>query len=124
VTATVGSRRPAADPIADACRASVATELLAVLTNRPLDHSGRARAHERAIEAWLPLARHLARRDAGRGSPTDDLVQTAPLGLVKAIDRFDADRGIEFAGFANPTGDLLARRAVKCSSRASAIGAL
>jgi RNA polymerase sigma-B factor len=103
MTATVARRRSTADPITDAGHASAATELLAVLTNMPLDHPGRARARERAIEAWLPLARHLARRYAGRGEPTDDLVQTASLGLVKAIDRFDADRGIEFAGFAIPT---------------------
>jgi len=40
---------------------------------------------------------------ARRGEPTDDLVQTASLGLVMAIDRFDADRGIDFPGFAIPT---------------------
>nr|WP_239097675.1 SigB/SigF/SigG family RNA polymerase sigma factor [Asanoa ferruginea] len=69
----------------------------------PTDHPGRARARERAIEAWLPLARRLAHRYAGRGEPTDDLVQTASLGLVMAIDRFEADRGIDFPGFAIPT---------------------
>nr|WP_239097653.1 SigB/SigF/SigG family RNA polymerase sigma factor [Asanoa ferruginea] len=69
----------------------------------PVDHPGRARARERAIEAWLPLARRLAQRYAGRGEPTDDLVQTASLGLVMAIDRFDPARGIDFPGFAIPT---------------------
>jgi RNA polymerase sigma-B factor len=58
---------------------------------------------DRAIEAWLPLARHLARRYTGRGEPDDDLYQVAVVGLIKAVDRFDADRGIEFAGFAIPT---------------------
>jgi RNA polymerase sigma-B factor len=57
----------------------------------------------RAIEAWLPLARHLAARYNGRGEPADDLLQTATVGLIKAIDRFDADRGVEFSGFAIPT---------------------
>jgi len=63
----------------------------------------RARLRERAIEAWLPLAQLLARRYYGRGEPEDDLVQTATIGLIKAVDRFDADRGIDFAGFAIPT---------------------
>jgi RNA polymerase sigma-B factor len=56
-----------------------------------------------AIEAWLPLARHLAARYAGRGEPTDDLVQTATVGLIKAVDRYDPERGIDFAAFAIPT---------------------
>ncbi len=57
----------------------------------------------RAIEAWLPLARHLAARYNGRGEPADDLLQTATVGLIKAIDRFDTERGVEFSGFAIPT---------------------
>ncbi len=57
----------------------------------------------RAIEAWLPLARHLAARYNGRGEPADDLLQTATVGLIKAIDRFDPERGVEFSGFAIPT---------------------
>jgi RNA polymerase sigma-B factor len=64
---------------------------------------GRARLRDRVIEAWLPLAQLLARRYYGRGEPDDDLVQTATIGLIKAVDRFDPDRGIEFAGFAIPT---------------------
>jgi RNA polymerase sigma-B factor len=51
----------------------------------------------------MPLARHLANRYSGRGEPSDDLYQVAIVGLIKAVDRFDADRGIEFAGFAVPT---------------------
>ncbi|GIF53781.1 RNA polymerase sigma-B factor [Asanoa ferruginea] len=93
----------AADLVADAGHASTATALLATLTAMPADHPGRARARERAIEAWLPLARHLAKRYTGRGEPADDLVQTASLGLVKAVDRFDAERGTDFPGFAIPT---------------------
>ena len=58
---------------------------------------------DRAVEAWLPLAQHLARRYAGRGEPLDDLTQVATIGLIKAVDRFDPDRGIDFAGFAIPT---------------------
>jgi len=103
MTTTVAAPRRTVDASTDERHAANATELLTVLTSLPGDHPGRARARERAIEAWLPLARHLARRYAGRGEPTDDLEQTASLGLVKAIDRFDAERGVDFAGFAIPT---------------------
>ena len=63
----------------------------------------RPRLRERAIEAWLPLARHLARRYGHRGDLADDLQQVAVVGLIKAVDRFQADRGVAFAGFAVPT---------------------
>ncbi|MFI5493974.1 SigB/SigF/SigG family RNA polymerase sigma factor [Actinoplanes sp. NPDC051859] len=63
----------------------------------------RARLRDEAIRAWLPLVHHLAHRYSGRGEPEDDLVQTATVGLIKAIDRFDPDRGVDFAGFAIPT---------------------
>lgn len=63
----------------------------------------RAALRDRTIEAWLPLAQHLTRRYTGRGEPTDDLFQVAVIGLIKAVDRFDADRGVDFAAFAIPT---------------------
>jgi RNA polymerase sigma-B factor len=69
----------------------------------PAGHPTRARLRERAIEAWLPMAQHLARRYHGRGEPGDDLLQTATVGLIKAVDRFDPERGVDFAGFAIPT---------------------
>ncbi|BEL03713.1 hypothetical protein Q0Z83_019040 [Actinoplanes sichuanensis] len=80
-----------------------AGELINDLAAMPVDHPSRAVVRDRAIEAWMPLARHLANRYAGRGEPVDDLQQVAVMGLIKAVDRFDADRGIEFAGFAIPT---------------------
>ena len=55
------------------------------------------------ISAHLGLAEYLARRFANRGEPLDDLVQVASVGLLKAVERFDPDRGLEFSTFATPT---------------------
>lgn len=55
------------------------------------------------IVRYLPLAYRLARRYLGTGVPLEDLIQIASLGLVKAADRFDPDRGAAFASFAGPT---------------------
>jgi len=62
------------------------------------------RARECLVERYLPLAGKLAARYRGRaGEPFDDLLQVASLGLLKAIDRFDPDRGTAFSSFAVPT---------------------
>lgn len=63
-------------------------------------------AHERLVRAYLPLTTSIARRyERSRKVPLDDLKQVAAIGLLKAIDRFDPDRGIAFASFAVPTID-------------------
>jgi RNA polymerase sigma-B factor len=59
-------------------------------------------ARERVIQEQLPLAEFLARKFSGRGEPVDDLVQVASVGLIKAVDRFDVDRQIEFSTYATP----------------------
>ncbi|MCW3038767.1 MAG: polymerase, sigma 28 subunit, Sig subfamily [Solirubrobacterales bacterium] len=54
------------------------------------------------IERMMPLVRHMARRYAGRGEPLDDLVQVGSVGLLKAVDRFDVERGFKLSTFAAP----------------------
>ncbi|MFD7166691.1 SigB/SigF/SigG family RNA polymerase sigma factor [Streptomyces violascens] len=54
------------------------------------------------VRAWLPMAQRLAGKYRNRGEDTDDLRQVAALGLVKAIDRYEAARGA-FEAFAIPT---------------------
>ena len=51
----------------------------------------------------LPLVEHCARRFRNRGEPFEDLVQVGTIGLLKSIDRFDLDRGVEFSTYATPT---------------------
>ncbi|MGN9911512.1 SigB/SigF/SigG family RNA polymerase sigma factor [Phytohabitans sp. LJ34] len=80
-----------------------AVRLLVAFKALPERHPSRAALRDRAITAWTPLARHLANRYHGRGEPLDDLVQTAMVGLIKAVDRFDPERGTDFTGFAIPT---------------------
>jgi RNA polymerase sigma-B factor len=55
------------------------------------------------VSAHLGLAEYLARRFANRGEPLDDLIQVASLGLLKALDRFDPERGVEFSTYATHT---------------------
>jgi RNA polymerase sigma-B factor len=83
--------------------ADTASELMAALVATDLTDPGRPRLRERCIEAWLPMAEHLARRYANRGEPLDDLVQVAVVGLIKAVDRYEDGHGVEFPGFAIPT---------------------
>lgn len=64
------------------------------------DRGGPARSE--LVERFMPLARHLARRYHGRDN-ADDLEQVAAIGLIKAIDRFDPERGLAFTTFAFPT---------------------
>jgi RNA polymerase sigma-B factor len=59
-------------------------------------------ARERLIESYLPLVRKIARGFAYAREPYEDLVQVGSIGLIKAIDRFEATRGVSLAAFAVP----------------------
>src|SRR3954471_3615994 len=61
------------------------------------------RLRNELIEAHKSLAMHLARRYANRGEPFDDLLQVAYLGMLKAVERFDPERNLEFSTFATAT---------------------
>lgn len=69
----------------------------------PEGHRRRSALRERLIIEHLPLARNIAWRFARLGGPQRDLEQAAAIGLINAVDRFDPDRGCEFAAFAVPT---------------------
>src|ERR1700760_4843071 len=58
---------------------------------------------EEIVRRFEPLARSVARRYYSRGEPLEDLTQVAMMGLLKAISRFDPDRGFAFTSFATPT---------------------
>jgi RNA polymerase sigma-B factor len=55
------------------------------------------------VESHLELAQHLARRFVNRGESYEDLVQVASLALLKAVERFDPERGVDFTTFATRT---------------------
>jgi RNA polymerase sigma-B factor len=62
-----------------------------------------ADAREELVRLFYPLVEYLARRFRSRGEPLDDLTQVASIGLIKAIDRFEPERGVKFSTYAVPT---------------------
>lgn len=98
VTPTADSLSPTVTP------ATGATEQL--LRRRAALNVGdpdRARLRTQIIEANLPMAERLARRYTGRGESYEDLAQVGALGLIKAVDGYDTNRGVPFASYAIPT---------------------
>jgi RNA polymerase sigma-B factor len=78
-------------------------ELFVKLQSVPEGDPRRQSARDALVEQHLPLVEHLARRFRNRGEPYDDLVQVATIGLIKSVDRFDLERGVEFSTYATPT---------------------
>ena len=78
-------------------------ELFAALRNDSAPESTRDEAREGLVHLHLPLVEHCARRFRNRGEPFEDLVQVGTIGLLKSIDRFDLERGVEFSTYATPT---------------------
>ena len=63
----------------------------------------RSAIRDELVAMHMPLVKHIARRYADRGEPMDDLVQAGSVGLIKAVDRFEPQRGVAFSSFAVPT---------------------
>jgi RNA polymerase sigma-B factor len=80
-----------------------ARDLFQRLSGLPTEDSERLRIRSELVELHLPLVEYLARRFRNRGEWLDDLTQVATIGLIKSIDRFDLERGVEFSTYATPT---------------------
>src|SRR5271170_2626633 len=93
VTPTIGSR---------AGTTTGADDEVARLFERWQRHEDES-AREELVERFMPLARSLARRYGRSSEPFEDLLQVASMGLLKALDRFDPERGNPFPSFAVPT---------------------
>ena len=78
-------------------------ELLVLLAELDLADPQRTAVRDELVTMHLPLAGFLARRFRDRGESIEDLTQVATIGLIKAVDRFDLERGVEFSTFASPT---------------------
>lgn len=90
---------PTKHPHDDAPDTSEAFRRLATLPAGP----ERDAVRQDIVRAWLPMADRLAGRFRNRGESLEDLKQVAALGLVKAVDRYDPERGAAFESFAVPT---------------------
>ena len=81
----------------------VSAALFEVFLDPEASGAGRSTARDDLVRLHLPLVEHCARRFRNRGEPYEDLVQVGTIGLIKSVDRFDVDRGVEFSTYATPT---------------------
>lgn len=100
---TLADVRADADDTPADHRRDRARQMFARLAELPAEDPRRDRLRTELVELHLPLVRYFARRYANRGEPLDDLLQAGAIGLVKAVDRFEPDRGLEFSTYASPT---------------------
>ncbi|MFF2026059.1 SigB/SigF/SigG family RNA polymerase sigma factor [Streptomyces sp. NPDC058171] len=82
---------------------SAARAMFVTLRKLPDGSPEYAELRNQLVRMHLPLVEHLARRFRNRGEPLDDLTQVATIGLIKSVDRFDPERGVEFSTYATPT---------------------
>src|ERR1700729_3954096 len=75
-------------------------ELATIRETRPVHYDT---LRDELVVAHLNLVRYLASKFANRGESLEDLIQVGTVGLIKAIDRFDLERGVEFTTYATPT---------------------
>ncbi|MFC5728241.1 MULTISPECIES: RNA polymerase sigma factor SigF [Nocardioides] len=78
-------------------------ELFMVFRDETATATERDGARDALVHLHLPLVEHCARRFRNRGEPFEDLVQVGTIGLIKSVDRFDTERGVEFSTYATPT---------------------
>jgi RNA polymerase sigma-B factor len=91
------------DDVRQAHDRSEARALFVRLRSLPEGGPEYAELRNQLVRMHLPLVEHLARRFRNRGEPLDDLTQVATIGMIKSVDRFDPDRGVEFSTYATPT---------------------
>ncbi|HET7351726.1 MAG TPA: sigma-70 family RNA polymerase sigma factor, partial [Marmoricola sp.] len=77
--------------------------LFAEMAEASTSAARRNECRDELVRLHLPLVDHCARRFVNRGEPLEDLVQVGTIGLIKSVDRFDTDRGVEFSTYATPT---------------------
>lgn len=78
-------------------------DLLVAMAALDPDDPRRAALRDELVTVNLPLVEYLARRFRDRGEAYEDLVQVGTIGLIKSVDRFDPERGVEFSTYATPT---------------------
>lgn len=78
-------------------------ELYVTFRDPDASQAERDTARDDLVHLHLPLVEHCARRFRNRGEPYEDLVQVGTIGLIKSVDRFDTERGVEFSTYATPT---------------------
>jgi RNA polymerase sigma-B factor len=98
----VGDSDPKGTPRPDGAHERNAL-LFAQFHDRSISQASRLAARDGLVALHLPLVEHCARRFRNRGEPFEDLVQVGTIGLIKSIDRFEVNRGVEFSTYATPT---------------------
>ena len=84
-------------------RRALEDALFAELHDATTSDGRRSAIRDELVAMHMPLVKHIARRYADRGEPMDDLVQAGSVGLIKAVDRFEPQRGVAFSSYAVPT---------------------